>query len=77
MPSDETDEKIYESSGTETNDDDDDGKLCLIISREIYYKCRIIGFEQKFESSRKKYTMVLPVIGQIVLVIFWNNRELF
>lgn len=27
MPSDETDDKTYDSSSTETNDDDDDGNL--------------------------------------------------
>lgn len=33
MPSDETDDKTYNSSDTETNDNDDDGKRFLFNSR--------------------------------------------
>lgn len=73
MPSDETDEITYDSSGTETNDDDD-GNPCFI-SQKKFIKYRIIAFQQKFESLRKKYTMELLGIGQIVLVVFSNNRE--
>lgn len=81
LPSEETDEKTYDSSETDEQDNEsNNGKSIVIQMKQVYATYFLLEYslvQQILKLSQKKYTMeIIRVIGPIEPAPFSNSHEL-